>query len=121
MMKRVMISALLGLLAPVVFTLGAEPFEVIGRTSWLEISGGCMAVLLYLGLAQFLVSPKGQPGLGGKGPTMIAMLGAVAVTVATIAVLERIDTLVSQGIPLLLAGCLGTIAGAFGAGRKSAT
>jgi len=43
----------LGLLAPFVFILGAEPFAVPGQNPMMERIGGSLAVALYCAVCQF--------------------------------------------------------------------
>ena len=47
-MNKVVLSAILGLLSPFVFIIGAEPVEVRGENSVKEIPAGCVALTLYL-------------------------------------------------------------------------
>ena len=76
-MKNIL-AAGLGLVTPIVFVLGAAPFEVTGRTS----------------------------------------LAEVVASVALIASVENWRTLLTQGLPMLLAGTAGVMAGALLAARR---
>src|ERR1035441_1206201 len=49
-------SAILGLFSPLVFMLGAAPFEGGGGNSLKEVLAGSVAIALYLALCQFLVA-----------------------------------------------------------------
>jgi hypothetical protein len=112
------LSALLGLFSPIVFILGAEPFEVRGRTSLKEILAGCVALALYLALCQFLVARSA----GSKGrtraiwsSTFAAMLAPLAVAFLAMVVLEKPGVVLAQGLPMLFAGGTGCLAGALAA------
>ena len=50
------LSAILGLFSPLVFMLGAAPFEGGGGNSLKEVVAGSVAIALYLALCQFLVA-----------------------------------------------------------------
>ena len=112
-----MLPLFLGLLAPAAFILGAEPFAVRGRTSIKEIVGGCVAVALYLAICQFLVARKRNRGLGAIWPTLVAMIAPLMVMVVVIALVEKSHTVLVQGLPMLISGCFGSLAGAVLAGR----
>jgi len=116
-MKRVFLSIVLGLVTPFVFIMGASAFEVVGENSLKEFVGGSLAVALYLAFCQFCVAAKGSRGLGAKWPTMVAMTAPLLVAVALIALVERPNVLLVQGIPLLISGCFGILVGAVVAGR----
>jgi len=116
-MKKVSFSLVLGLLAPAMFIIGAEPFEVRGRTSIKEIVAGSLAVALYLAFCQFCVAPKGSRGLGAKWPTLVAMTAPLIVMFVFMALREKPHTVLEQGLPMLISGCCGIFAGAVLAGR----
>ena len=43
---KILLSVVLGFFSLFVFIMGAEPFEVRGKTSIQEVLGGCIAVAL---------------------------------------------------------------------------
>jgi hypothetical protein len=55
-MGKIVLSVVLGLLSPLVFIIGAEPFEVRGMNSVQEVLAGCIAVALYLAVCQFMAT-----------------------------------------------------------------
>jgi len=69
-MKKAVLPAVLGLLSPFIFILGAEPFEVHGRTSSREILAGSLVLALYLAACQFWVARDGNQGLKARWPTI---------------------------------------------------
>jgi hypothetical protein len=112
------LSAILGLFSPLVFMLGAEPFEARGGNSLKEVLAGCVALALYLALCQFLVARS----VGSNGRTravwsssFAAMLAPLAVAFLAIVVLEKPGVILAQGAPMLFAGGTGCLAGALAA------
>lgn len=73
LLERFALSFALGLLAPFVFIIGAEPFAVGGRTSVGEVAAGCLAGTLYLAGCQFWVARKENRGLVANWPTVIGI------------------------------------------------
>ena len=116
-MKNVL-AAGLGLITPFVFILGAAPFEVVGRTSVAEVAAGCVAVILYLAFCQYRVALKAGQGPAVHWNSVIAMWAPVAASVALIASVEKWRTVLNQGLPMLLAGTTGVMAGALLAARR---
>ncbi len=119
-MNKVFLSAILGLPAPVVFILGAELFEVHGKNSFAENLAGCLAVALYLAFCQFWVAPKGRQEFRAKWPTLSAMIAPLLLAVVYIACKQKISFVWAQGILVLVSGCLGSLGGAYIAGRRDA-
>ena len=103
-----MLSVVLGLLSPLVFIMGAEPFEARGETSIQEILAGCIAVALYLAVCQFMATRNSSSGLRADWPILAAMMAPLLAVVLFI--FER-DAVLTQGVPMLLAGCIGCLAG----------
>lgn len=108
----------LGLLTPFAFILGAEPFEVRGRTSLAEVAAGCVAVILYLAFCQYRVALRAGQGPSVHWNTVIAMWAPVAASVGFVASVEKWRTVLTQGLPMLLAGTTGVMAGALLAARR---
>jgi len=117
-MKKNILAVGLGLLTPFVFILGAEPFEVRGHTSLAEVAAGCVAAILYLAFCQYRVALKAGQGPAVHWDTVIAMCAPVAAWVAFIASVEKWGTVLTQGLPMLLASTIGVMAGALLAARR---
>jgi hypothetical protein len=111
-MRKIVLSVVLGLLSPFVFIMGAEPFEVRGKTSIQEILGGCIAVALYLAVCQFMATRNSSSGLRDDWPLLAAMMAPLLAMVLLIAAVEKGDVVLAQGVPMLLAGSIGGLAGA---------
>jgi len=110
-MGKIVLSVVLGLLSLFVFILGAEPFEVRGKTSIQEVLGGCIAVALYLAVCQFLAVRNSGSGFRADWPILAAMMAPVLAVVLFIAAVEKGDVVLEQGVPMLLAGSIGCLAG----------
>ena len=54
-MIKFFVSLVLGLLSPLVYLIGAKPFQVDGEPSLKGIVVGCLAVVVYLAICQFWV------------------------------------------------------------------
>ena len=111
-------GVVLVLLTPFAFMLGAEPFEARGRTSLAEVAAGCVAVILYLAFCQYRIALK-----AGQWPVVhwnmvIAMGAPMAASTALIASVEKWGTVLTQGLPMLLAGSIGVMAGALPTARR---
>jgi hypothetical protein len=107
-MGKIVLSVVLGLLSPLVFILGAEPFEVRGKNSIQEVLAGCIAVALYLAVCQFLAVRNSSSGFRDDWPVLAAM---VAPALAVVLIIFERDAVLTQGVPMLLAGCIGCLAG----------
>ena len=107
-MGKIVLSVVLGLLSPLVFIMGAEPFEARGETSIQEILAGCIAVALYLAVCQFMATRNSSSGLRDDWPILAAM---VAPPLAVVLFIFERDAVLTQGVPMLLAGCIGCLAG----------
>jgi hypothetical protein len=101
-MGKIVLCAVLGLLSPLVFILGAEPFEVRGKNSIQEILAGCIAVALCLAVGQFLAVRNSSSGFRADWPILAAM---IAPALAWCLIME------DSGLPMLLAGSIGCLAG----------
>lgn len=110
-MRKVLFSAGLGLLAPFVAILGAEPFEVHGQNSIKEIVAGSLAVALYCAACQFWVARMGSRGLRANRPALVAM-GASLLAVCLLVSLQGGQTWLFFGLPVLILGCVGSFVGA---------
>jgi hypothetical protein len=103
-MGKIVLSVVLGLLSPLVFILGAEPFEVPGENSIQEILAGGVAVALYLAVCQFMATRNSGSGFRADWPILAAMMAPV---LAVCLIMESSD----GGFPILLAGSIGCLAG----------
>jgi hypothetical protein len=110
-MGKIVLSVVLGLLSPLVFIMGAEPFEARGETSVQEVLAGCIAVALYLAVCQFMATRNSSSGLRADGPVLAAMVAPLLAVVLFIAAVEKGDVVLAQGVPMLLAGSIGCLAG----------
>jgi hypothetical protein len=110
-MGKIVLSVVLGLLAPFVFIMGAEPFEARGKTSVQEVLAGCIAVALYLAVCQSMATRKSSSGIRADWPILAAMVAPLLAVVLFIAAVEKGDVVLTQGVPMLLAGCIGCLAG----------
>lgn len=144
-MGRIVISVVLGLLSPFVFIMGAAPFEVHGSNSVKEVLAGCIAVALYLAVCQFLVARSSGPRLGADSaatrgssgeaipswqhktsrisvlmpgwPILVTMVAPLLTISFLMVVTEKRDEVLAPGLPMMLAGCIGSLAGALVARR----
>jgi hypothetical protein len=107
-MGKIVLSVVLGVLSPLVFIMGAEPFEARGETSIQEILAGSIAVALYLAVCQFLATRNSSSGLRDDWPILAAM---VAPPLAVVLLIFERDAVLTQGVPMLLAGCIGCLGG----------
>jgi hypothetical protein len=103
-MGKIVLSVVLGLLSPLVFILGAEPFEVRGENSVQEVLAGGIAVALYLAVCQFLAVRNSGGGFRADWPILAAM---IAPLLAVCLIMGSSDV----GVPMLLGGSIGCLAG----------
>ena len=112
------LSAILGLFSPLVFMLGAAPFEGGGGNSLKEVLAGSVAMALYLALCQFLVARSAHSAGRTRAvwsSSLAAMIAPLPVVVLAIAVMEKSGVVLEQDVPMLFAGCTGCLAGALAA------
>jgi hypothetical protein len=103
-MGKIVLGLVVGLLSPLVFILGAEPFEAPGKNSVQEALAGSIAVALYLAVCQFLAVRNSSGGFRADWPILAAM---AAPLVAISFIMED-----SSRYLILLAGSIGCLAGA---------
>jgi hypothetical protein len=99
---KIVLSVVAGFCSLFVFIMGAEPFEVRGKTSIQEVLAGGVAVALYLAVCQFLAVRKSGSGFRADWPILAAMIAPV---LAWCLIME------DSSLPMLLAGCIGCLAG----------
>lgn len=119
--KRIAISFWLGFSSVFVFVLGAEPFDAPRPTPVKAILVGCTALALFLAVGQFWIVRKGGLGLRAVWPGLVATDLAVLGWFLFMVAFETRSNVLSRGVPMLLSGCFGSLAGAViaarGAGR----
>ncbi len=104
---KILLSVVLGVLSPLVFFMGAGPYEGGGGNPvGIALAGG-VAVALYLAVCQFLATRNSSSGIRADWPILAAM---VAPLLAVVLLIDKGDV-VTQGVPMLLAGCIGCLAG----------
>ncbi len=110
-MRRIVISLVLALFSPFVFILGAEPFEMTGGAAGKAVLAGSIALSLYSAIGHFCIARKkglgfraGVPGLVVNGLVLIGWC-------LLIAIVEKPATALSDGVPMLISGCVGSIVG----------
>jgi hypothetical protein len=101
---KILFSVVAGFFSPIVYIMGAEPFEVRGENSVQEVLAGCIAVALYLAICQFLAARNSGSGFRANWPILAAM---VAPLLAVCLIMGSSDV----GVPMLLAGLIGCLAG----------
>ena len=126
-MNKVLLSLLVGVLAPMVFYIGAEPFVVHERASIMGAVTGSLAVALFLAFYQFWLVPKEGRRFAAKWPTLVAMTGPLFFIVVWKFVMVTfragpVGSVLGKGmdqllVPMLIAGCVGSCVGAVLAGR----
>jgi hypothetical protein len=114
---RVFLSAVLGFTALFVFFVTAAVLEVPGINSTREVVASCLAGGLYLGCCQGWVTWRTPGGLMTRGRTMVAMLAPLLLLAVVIYMVENRSWV--PGLPWLLAGGLGSLAGAWFSGRRN--
>jgi hypothetical protein len=101
----------LGLLALFVFVLGAEPFEVPGQNLVMERVGGSLAVAGYCAVCQFLFARRDARTGASNWRNVAAMVLGLAAASLFIIAAEGGQQWRYSAVPLLLAGCVGTVVG----------
>ena len=119
-MKKIVFAFLFGALTPAVYILGATPFAARGRTSFAEVASGCVALACYLSFCQFKLAPRGEHGGAAKWPAVVAMAAPLVAGFAVMVWGESYRVVVTQGLPMLAAGCCGIAIGAVLAARQAA-
>jgi hypothetical protein len=119
-MGKIVLSVVLGLLSPLVFIMGAEPFEARGKTSVQEVLAGCIAVALYLAVCQFMATRNSSSGFRDDWPILAAMMAPLLAMFLFMAAVEKGGVVLAQGVPMLLAGSIGCLAGSVAAHRGTA-
>ena len=118
-MNRALALVGLGILSPLVFFLGAAPFEVPGQNPIMERVGGSLAVAIYCAVCQFwLARISAKPATSSWARLFATVLPTVAICLL-IEVAEGGQSWRYSWGPLLVAGCVGSVAGVVLGGRTS--
>jgi hypothetical protein len=96
---KVLLSIVLGILAPLAFIVGGSLFENTPG----ETLAGCVAAALYCAVCQFWLPRKGSGGLAANWPILAGMIGGLLVACAFLVAGPKWSQFVS--------GCLGSFAG----------
>jgi hypothetical protein len=119
-MAMTILSAILGLLSPIVFIIGAIPFSVHGTLPLKAVLAGSVTLALYLALFQFLVARNAR--FAGRtravwSSNFVAMIAAVPILFLYnfVSGWGAPGVVVEQGVPMLFASCTGCLAGALAA------
>jgi hypothetical protein len=118
-LERFVLSFALGLLAPIAFILGAEPFGANNSTSGGEVAGGCVAVALYLAICQFWLARSDKGGFPANWPIVVGMGAPPLGVLIFMSCVEERGGVSTQGIPMLIAAGVGIFAGATLAMRQA--
>jgi hypothetical protein len=114
--KKILLPIALGLLAPIVYILGAEPFEVPGRNSLKEILAGSLALAIYFAACYTLIVRKAGAEPRVSRPTLIGMLGSLVAT-SLLVTLQGGRAWLYSALPMLIGGGVGSVVGALLAAR----
>src|ERR1019366_2059536 len=106
-MGKIVLSVVLGLLSPLVFIMGPEPFEAHRENSVQEVLAGGVAVALYLAVCQFMATRNSSSGLRDDWPMLAAMIAPLLAICLFMVATGSSDV----AVPMLLAGSIGCLAG----------
>ena len=116
-MKRILPLVGLGILSPLVFFLGAAPFEVPGQNPIMERVGGSLAVAIYCAVCQFWLARRSAKPATSSWARLSAMVLPIVATCLLVQVAEGGQSWRYFWGPLLVAGCVGSVAGVVLGGR----
>ena len=105
---KIVLSVVLGVLSPLVFFMGAGHFEGGGGNLVGIVLAGSIAVALYFAVCQFMATRNSSGGLRDDWPILAAM---VAPLLAVVLFILKGDVESTQGVPMVLAGLIGCLAG----------
>lgn len=114
--KRVGLAFALGVSA---FAVGALSDGILGAARSATPPATFIIMGGYLAVCQLLVAVKGA-GLRANRGTLLGMAAPWLLGFVVNVVFENRETILAQGLPMLLAGCLGPLAGAIVAGASAA-
>ena len=94
------------------FIAGAEPFDRPGPAPVKAIVAGCIAGAVYLAACQFLAVLRSRDDWRSRCSVFLIILTPIlAASLLTLAV-EKRQVFLSQGVPILVSGFIGNLAGA---------
>ena len=94
------------------FMAGAEPFDRPGPAPVKAIVAGCIAGAVYLAACQFLAVLRSRDDWRSRCSVFLIILTPIlAASLLTLAV-EKRQVFLSQGVPILVSGFIGNLAGA---------
>ena len=118
-MNRILALVGLGILSPLVFFLGAAPFEVPGQNPIMERVGGSLAVAIYCAVCQFWLARRSAKPATSSWARLSAMVVPIVATCLLAEVAEGGQSWRYSWGPLLVAGCVGSVAAVFLGSRTS--
>jgi len=117
-MNRTAVAFLLGVLSFLLMMFVGEGLSSsLGEAKGLLVTFGVMAV--YFFVCQFLLSRGHPDALRTDGRVMLALAAVPLVFIVLMGLAEKRGVLLSQGLGVLLAVCVGILAGAFAASRTA--
>ena len=122
-MKQFLMSIGLGLLAPFIALLGAEPFEVPGKNPLMERVGAGLAAALYCAACQFWIARRNARAATSSWSPVAAMVFAIGAICLLQILVEGVGSWRYFALPVLVAGLIGAVVGMFlgrGTGRAGA-
>ena len=99
---KVLLSIVLGILAPLAFIVGGSLFENTPR----ETLAGCIAIVLYCAACQFWLPRKGIGGFSANWPILAGMIGGLLAGCAFM-----VEGGVLHNWPQFASGALGSLVG----------
>jgi len=112
-MKRIWMSIGLGLLAPFIAFLGAEPFEVPGENPLMERVGAGLAAALYCAACQYWLERRSEGAATSSWPSLAAMVVAIGAVCLLQLIVEGVGSWPYFAVPVFVAGFTGAVVGMF--------
>jgi hypothetical protein len=105
----------------VLFYFAAEPFTLAGGFPMKAILAGSLAVALYFAICQLLVARDKLWKSGVRWHYAVAMPSCLLVVCGLLAWVKQFELhwILTQGLPMVIAGCIGSFAGAIVAMRAT--
>ena len=110
-LKRILSLLGLGVVSPLVYLLGAEPFEVPGQNPIMERVGGSLALVIYCATCQFWFARGSAKPLNSKWARLSAMIMPIVATCIVVQFVEDGQSWRYSWVPFLVAGCVGSVLG----------
>lgn len=117
-MRHVLLSVGLGLLTPIVYILGAEPFETPGQNPPAEILSGSVAVILYFTVSDFLLVRATRRASSVSWPIPATLLLSLLAPCLLVILLEGGRSWLYSALPMFVSGCLGVAIATLLPGRR---